>query len=183
MKMKLITLVVVTLGLAATPSLFAQGCCGAGTAMKEGCSMGGSAAANETEHNACATALAKPVQAVFDNYLKVQGSLALDSLQGVSALANEMAKTIKDDPNKGLSEKAATQATALAQAQDLDTARAAFKDLSISLIAYLRTQKVTSGSYHEAYCPMAKAGWLQTGTTILNPYMGKAMAHCGEFKS
>ena len=30
---------------------------------------------------------------------------------------------------------------------------------------------------------MAKASWLQTGTTIMNPYFGKAMPHCGQFKS
>ncbi len=30
---------------------------------------------------------------------------------------------------------------------------------------------------------MAKASWLQTGETVLNPYMGKAMVHCGQVKS
>lgn len=30
---------------------------------------------------------------------------------------------------------------------------------------------------------MAKASWLQTGTTVMNPYFGKAMPHCGQLKS
>jgi len=30
---------------------------------------------------------------------------------------------------------------------------------------------------------MAKASWLQTGKTILNPYMGASMLHCGKIKS
>jgi RND family efflux transporter MFP subunit len=30
-----------------------------------------------------------------------------------------------------------------------------------------------------AYCPMAKASWLQRGEAIANPYMGQAMSTCG----
>jgi hypothetical protein len=75
------------------------------------------------------------------------------------------------------------QAEALSKAKDLAAARAAFKSMSESLIQYAKNQKIPAGIYHEAYCPMAKAGWLQTGTTIANPYMGKAMLRCGEFKS
>jgi Cu(I)/Ag(I) efflux system membrane fusion protein len=33
-----------------------------------------------------------------------------------------------------------------------------------------------------AYCPMAKASWLQHGQEITNPYMGTAMATCGSIK-
>ena len=28
---------------------------------------------------------------------------------------------------------------------------------------------------------MAKADWLQTASTVNNPYLGKEMAHCGQF--
>jgi len=30
---------------------------------------------------------------------------------------------------------------------------------------------------------MAKASWLQIGTAVKNPYMGKAMLTCGELKN
>jgi hypothetical protein len=49
--------------------------------------------------------------------------------------------------------------------------------------AHLKEQKVPAGSYYVAYCPMAKASWLQTSKTILNPYMGTSMVHCGQIKS
>ena len=84
---------------------------------------------------------------------------------------------------KMLPGKVAEQAEALAKAQNLASARAVFKGLSESLINYLKTQKVPAGSYYVAYCPMAKASWLQTDTTIVNPYMGKAMVHCGQIQS
>ena len=75
------------------------------------------------------------------------------------------------------------QSEALAKAKDLEAARAAFKSLSASLIQFVQGQKAAAGTYHVAYCPMANASWLQTGTTIMNPYMGKSMVHCGQLKS
>jgi hypothetical protein len=79
--------------------------------------------------------------------------------------------------------KVAQQVEALSKAKDLETARATFKPLSESLIQYLKDQKVPPGAYHEVYCPMAKASWLQTDKTVMNPYMGKAMIHCGQLKT
>ena len=77
----------------------------------------------------------------------------------------------------------AKQAEALAKAKDLKAAREADKPLSASLIKYLADNKAGKGTYHEAYCPMVKASWLQTGKDIKNPYMGKDMLSCGEFKN
>ena len=124
-----------------------------------------------------------PVQSVYDNYIRVQGALAQDSLKGVSTAATGMAKAIQGDSMKMLSPKVAQQAETLAKAQDLATARDAFKSLSDSLIQYLKDQEVPAGSYYVAYCPMAKASWLQTGKTILNPCMGTSMVHCGQIKT
>ncbi len=196
-KVEVIPVLVAAVALASAPALLAQGCCGGGT-MKEGCSMGGmgdgAAAERHAGHGDCTVAaspqsantkvrLAQPVQVVFDGYIKVQQALAQDSLEGVPASAQVMAKSIRGDSRKALSPKVAAQAEALGQAKDLATARAAFKPLSESLIQYLKVQKVPAGTYHEAYCPMAKASWLQTDSTVMNPYMGKAMIHCGQFKS
>lgn len=164
--------------------------------MKEGCSMGQTAGpGGHEDHGRMQAATASnqdstprkvfmaPVQSVYDNYITVQGALAQDSLKGVSTAATAMAKAIQADSMKRLSPKVAQQAEALAQAQDLATARDAFKSLSDSLIQHLKEQKVPAGSYYVAYCPMAKASWLQTDKTIMNPYMGKGMIHCGQIKS
>lgn len=43
-------------------------------------------------------------------------------------------------------------------------AREAFEPFSASLIKYLAENKAGKGIYHETYCPMVKASWLQRGT-------------------
>ncbi len=159
----------------------------------EDCSKGGMAGGGGHAAHGAGTAAAEnpavkpvfrqPVQAVFDNYVEVQRALAQDSLQGVSGAGTAMAKAIQSDSTHALPAKVAQQAEALSRAKDLDTARAAFKPLSESLIEFVKGQKAAAATYHAAYCPMAKASWLQTGTTIINPYMGKAMVHCGQLKS
>src|ERR1700739_1310193 len=82
-------------------------------------------------------AMMEPVKSVYDNYLKIQQSLAQDSLEGVSDKAAAMAKAIEGDDMKMLSPEIATQAETLAEAKDLKAARNAFKPLSESLIKYL----------------------------------------------
>jgi hypothetical protein len=190
--MKRATVIVAAFGLAAAPALLAQGCCGGGT-MKEGCSMGAmGGAGGHAGHDATAAAadpasvkpvFAQPVQSVFDNYVKVQGALVQDSLQGLSGAGTAIAKAIQADSKHALPAKVAEQADALGKAKDLESARAAFKTLSDTLIEFVKTQKAAAGTYHIAYCPMAKASWLQTGKTVMNPYMGKSMPHCGQLKT
>lgn len=196
--LKIVPVLVALLGLGASPALLAQGCCGGG-AGSSGCSMPGMDMAGEShsgheghtggqsaapsQNSGPKAVLAQPAQAVLDNYLKVQAALARDSFEGVSGAATAMTKAAQADAKQTLSPKVAPQADALANSRDLSSARAAFKALSESLIQYLKDQKVPPGTYHEAYCPLAKASWLQTGTTIANPYLGKDMLRCGQFKS
>lgn len=196
--MKAIAIFIAAFGLAASPAVLAQGCGGGGGGMG-GCSMGGmdmnggghagheghaaAQAAAPSQNSGPKAVLAQPAQRVFDNYVKVQTALAGDSFEGVAGAAAEMAKAARADAKQALPPKVAPQTEALAKARDLSAARAAFKSLSESLIQYLKDQKVPSGTYHEAYCPMAKASWLQTDTTIANPYLGKEMLRCGQFKS
>ena len=128
-------------------------------------------------------ALMGPVKMVLDQYLMIQDELAKDSIKGVDEHAGAISKTVKGDDMKMLSPDVAKQADTLAKAKDLKAAREAFKPLSASLVKYLADNKAGQGTYHEAYCPMAKANWLQTGKAIKNPYMGKAMLGCGELKN
>lgn len=129
------------------------------------------------------SALMEPVKSVLDHYLEIQSDLAKDSLKGVDEHANAIAKAVKGDEMKMLPLDVAKQADTLAQVKDLKAAREAFSPLSASLVKYLADNKAGLGTYHEAYCPMAKANWLQTGKPIKNPYMGKAMLTCGELKN
>lgn len=194
--MKFIPAIIAILGLASAPAVLAQGCCGAPSTAHAGCNMSGATAAGGHEgHGGAAPAAAvsqssnarnvfmEPVQSVYNDYIKVQATLAQDSIEGVAASAAAMAKSIQADSMKMLSPKVAQQAEALAKAENLEAARQAFKPLSESLIQFVKDQKVPAGSYYVAYCPMAKASWLQTDKTVINPYMGKSMVHCGQIKS
>lgn len=126
-------------------------------------------------------ALAGTVKSVYGHYLKIQASLAKDSMTGVAENATAIAKAIHSDA-KTLPSTVATQAEVLAKASDLKAARAAFKPLSNSLIQYLADHKA-KGAYVEVYCPMANASWLQANKHVNNPYFGREMPTCGEIKN
>ncbi|MBI3987919.1 MAG: DUF3347 domain-containing protein [Lentisphaerae bacterium] len=184
--------VALALGLIATSSSRADACCGsgggaAGAQAKPAGHDGHGAAAQPvaTTAKAAATiAAAKEppasMTAVLDQYAKIQAALAGDTIEGVPAAARAIGKLAADDAGKTLPADVATQADALGKAKDLDAARAAFKPLSSALSRYLTAEKIKTGRYVQAYCPMAKAGWLQTDKAIKNPYYGKSMLSCGE---
>lgn len=175
---KYLTFLVAGLAAVTTPALLAQGCFRGSGVKKEGCSAGmGGMSCHEPGGQASA-AVAKssskpvfmqPLQSVFDSYISIQGTLVQDSLKGVARTAAAMARAMRGDSRQMLSPKVAEQAEALAQAKDLATARSAYKALSDSLIRYVKAQKLPPGTYYEAYCPMAKASWLQTQRSIQNP--------------
>lgn len=119
---------------------------------------------------------------IFERYTEVQKALAADSIGGISESATTLSKLMKSSGSGYLGQKAATAAK-VAQAKDINTARAEFKALSLALIQYLSVAGLAPAGYREAYCPMAKASWLQKGNEIQNPYMGKEMLRCGGFKS
>jgi hypothetical protein len=127
--------------------------------------------------------LTEPVKSVLNHYLTIQASLANDSIQGLDEHAKAIAAAVNGDAANTLPPDVARQAETLAQAKDIKAAREAFKPLSASLIKYVSGQKAGKGVYHEVYCSMADASWLQTGKDIRNPYYGKEMLDCGELKN
>jgi len=127
------------------------------------------------------SALPAPVKSVYGDYLKIQASLAKDSMTGVADNAAAIAKAVRTDA-KELPATVAGEAEALAKATDLTSARAAFKPLSDSLIQYLADHKAKD-AYVQVYCPMARANWLQADRNVHNPYFGQAMATCGEIQN
>ena len=126
-------------------------------------------------------ALTEPVKSVFDNYLKIQSSLANESTVGIGFNASEIARIVRSDSTNTFSAKVAKQAEILAGTRNLSSEREAFKPLSKSLIQYLADHNMTS-AYVEVYCPMVKASWLQKGDKIDNPYMGGSMRSCGTIR-
>ena len=69
-------------------------------------------------------------------------------------------------------------ATDFDKANSLQGARSAFEKLS----GLAKTKIAGQSGYYVAHCPMLNKDWVQTSTTIANPYGGKEMVGCGEIK-
>jgi hypothetical protein len=96
------------------------------------------------------------------SYEKIHTALAADDLTGAKAAATELGDSGTD----------------IAKANSLKDARAGFEKLS----ARAKTIAAGQSGYHVAHCPMLNKDWVQTSTTISNPYGGKEMVSCGEIK-
>jgi hypothetical protein len=123
----------------------------------------------------------EPLGQIVDAYLRIQGALADDALGPVKPAADAIAAAAGSlgEAGRGVQQAAA----ALARARDLAGAREAFGTLSDALLAYARSARVSLGDgVRVAYCPMVGKSWVQKGQTIANPYGGRSMRTCGEFK-
>jgi hypothetical protein len=95
-------------------------------------------------------------------YEKVHAALVADDLAGVKKAAADLGPDGAD----------------LGKSDSLEEARDAFEKLTA------QAKQLASGQsgYHVFHCPMLKKDWVQTSTTIANPYGGKEMASCGEIQ-
>ena len=95
-------------------------------------------------------------------YEKAHIALTTDNLDAAKAAAPELGETGAD----------------LGKSASLKDARTAFEKLSD------KAKQLTAGQsgYYVVNCPMLKKDWVQTTTTIANPYGGKDMATCGSVK-
>jgi Cu(I)/Ag(I) efflux system membrane fusion protein len=129
------------------------------------------------------------MEPVLVEYLKIQTALAADETEGVEGAVSaieDLAKTL--DPAATGGEHAEhyqnIPADLLAAcekfrgAKDIGAIREAFRDLSkpVSMWVTMAKPKETS----VMYCPMKKAGWVQHGSKVANPYYGAEMLSCGE---
>ena len=74
-------------------------------------------------------------------------------------------------------------AVQLAAASDLSSARDRYGALSEAIVAYMKAQNLPAPEgVRTAFCPMVQRPWLQKGSAIANPYYGKSMPTCGEFR-
>ena len=96
------------------------------------------------------------------SYEKIHVALAADDLAGAKTAATELGESGSD----------------IAKANSLNVARTGFEKLS----AHAKTITAGQAGYHVAHCPMLNKDWVQTSTTISNPYGGKEMIGCGEIQ-
>ena len=116
--------------------------------------------------------------AVAAPYLHIQSALAGDSIEGVADAAEAVAAAAAELGDTGAAIVMAARAVALAD--DLTKARAAFGLLSDAVIGYAR--EVGLGELRLAFCPMARKSWIQEDGSISNPYHGSEMLDCGSFR-
>ena len=123
-----------------------------------------------------------PLTAIVDAYIQIQRALYADTTEGIY----DAARAIETDGMKLGSAGEAIRASAarFERSDDLKSARAAFGILSEVIMTYA---KATASSLGDdvtiAFCPMAQKSWLQKGTTVQNPFYGRAMADCGRVVS
>jgi uncharacterized protein DUF3347 len=119
--------------------------------------------------------------AIVDPYLAIHDALATDSVEGIRQNAGQIATAATALGAPAM--KIDTAAVQLAAADDLESARDRFGVLSDAIVTYAKglNLKMPEG-VRTAYCPMASKPWLQKSDTLENPYYGKAMPTCGEFR-
>lgn len=127
------------------------------------------------------TAGSEMPRSVVDPYLKIHAALSDDTVEGVRTAAGDMATaaTALGAPAMTID----TAALQLASATELEDARTKFGVLSEAMEAYMNGLHLTPpAGVKTAFCPMVLKPWLQADATITNPYYGKDMLTCGNFK-
>ena len=120
-------------------------------------------------------------KSIVDPYVKIQESLAKDSLDGVHQHAGEIATAATSLGAPAM--KIDTAAVQLASAAEIEDARNKFGTLSDAIVAYVDGLKLTlPEGIRVATCPMKQKPWLQAGADIANPYFGASMPTCGSFR-
>jgi hypothetical protein len=120
-------------------------------------------------------------RSVVDPYLKIHAALANDTIEGVRATAGDLATAATALGAPAM--KIDTAALQLASDTELEDARTKFGVLSEAIEAYMNgLHLVPPSGVKMAFCPMVLKPWLQADATITNPYYGKRMLTCGNFK-
>lgn len=98
--------------------------------------------------------------------------------------ASELSKTIATINIKGITNEnrkaLLSDANNISETKELRKQKGYFKIFSDDFIQLAKTTSLSSEPIYKAYCPMAKANWLSSSSSIKNPYYGKAMLSCGK---
>ena len=120
-------------------------------------------------------------RSIIDPYLKIQAALADDSVEGVRQNAGDITTAAAALGAPAM--KIDTTAAQLTSAGELEDAREKFGRLSEAIDTYMTGLKLKApAGVRVAWCPMASKPWLQQDGTLANPYYGKSMSTCGEFR-
>lgn len=130
------------------------------------------------------------VDTLIGPYLQIQQALASDDLTAAKAGAQAYLAAMDAAPSGEAAEESAdlkAPAEGILASSEINAARTAFAELSVELKTLVK-HVGSSGKTNlfVAHCPMALGGkgadWLQSGTSITNPFLGSKMPHCGSIQ-
>jgi hypothetical protein len=131
---------------------------------------------SDGENTAAVTADVMPV---VQTYLAIHDLLSKDNFRGVAALAEELRREVRNLGDDGNALREAADSFKPANIKD---ARVGFGRLSASLLEMLKKVPATRTLY-VMRCPMwdsSPSEWIQVSKEVQNPFLGQAMATCGE---
>ncbi|SDW59459.1 DUF3347 domain-containing protein [Aequorivita viscosa] len=119
------------------------------------------------------------VEAVFNQYIKVEAALVNTDAQATSSAAKDLESMLKEVK---LDEEVQKAVSIIASSDDIKIQRENFEHLSDGIEKMLEGS-LESGMLYKQYCPMAfnnrGASWISSSKDILNPYFGDKMLKCG----
>src|SRR3954466_11498571 len=125
---------------------------------------------------------------IVEPYLAIQEALADDRTDGIKANAGKIATAATSLGAAAMKiDTSALQLSGSIGATESDTDIKAVRDrfgaLSEAIDTYMTglNWKLPEGTA-VAWCPMVKKPWIQRGDTLANPYYGKDMPTCGNFR-
>jgi RND family efflux transporter MFP subunit len=125
---------------------------------------------------------------VTDAYMKIHSALVDESPAGVKTYAESLAEAgqkLKTEKRAGaVKDVVETIDRTLPGllSGDIGEAKASFAILSRAMVKYVEgpgRREARAQGIKIFYCPMKKESWLQTGSSVQNPFLGKDMLVCG----
>ena len=130
-----------------------------------------------------ATAASASDGMLLSPYLAIGDSLAADTLDGLDKFGAAVVEAADGKAGQAGVSKL-LQGAGRVGAQDIATARSAYKTMSAGMIDYLKANPDKQAGHMIVHCTMTFDGkgglWVQKEGQVMNPYEGAMMLHCGD---
>ena len=134
---------------------------------------------------------ANSLSPILNSYYGIKDALVAGDPKAAAARAADMKKAVdgvdmKSLPMKdhmaymSLKDKLSFDARHISESTDIAHQREHFAALSANMSAFARQAHLSAEPVYQEYCPMKKAYWLTSDTSIKNPYYGSSMLTCGK---
>ncbi|MEX0844612.1 MAG: DUF3347 domain-containing protein [Balneolaceae bacterium] len=132
------------------------------------------------------------LEILLGHYMNAKNALVQDDFESakesLKAFAEEVQSSVEMNEHEEYTEKHADHHANMvaavedaSEAENIDSLRAAFKNISYELITAVENQEY-DGTLFKQFCPMFEGGssWLSTEKEVQNPFYGQKMHNCGD---